>query len=71
MWSITKPDFKRECLCITASKVGGQWEYKTWVIKLLECDEQWYLGLLTGDLEEWGDIDDLKADLYNVMPLLK
>lgn len=69
-WINIKPEFKEECLLLTATCFRGQWEYSIWRIEKIEVDESWYLGLLNGDGEEWGDLEDLKADLYCVMPLL-
>lgn len=70
-WTNEKPDFNEECLLITANNFSGMWAYKLWTIEKLEIDGHWYLGLLCEDGEEWGDLDDLKADLYCVLPLLE
>lgn len=72
-WTPIKPKFKKECLLLTASKYKEHWEYKSWSI--VECDDMdnggWYFALCDIDGDEWGDIDDLKADLYKVISLPK
>lgn len=69
-WVTDKPDFKEECLVIAASKIGGSWDYSVFVIKKEYSEEGVYMAIFTGDMDEWGDIDDLSADKYFVMPLL-
>lgn len=68
-WTTIKPDFKEECLLLTASCFLGQWEYNLWELMKVEVDEGWYMGIYK-DGEDWGDLADLKADLYFTMPLL-
>lgn len=69
-WTHLKPLFTTECLLITAVKVRGEWEYNTYQIKLTTCEDRFYMGWLTGDGEEYGDLADLKADMYLELPLL-
>jgi hypothetical protein len=70
-WQSEKPEFKEECLLLTAVLIRGIWEYTVYQIAKVESDEEWYMGWLTGEGEEYGDLEDLKADKYLVMPLLK
>jgi hypothetical protein len=69
-WTKDKPVFKKDCLLMVATKIRGKWEYTLFTIEKTECDGQWYWGIFK-DFDEWGDIDDLKADLYKTLPLLK
>lgn len=71
-WQYTKPEFTEECILITASKVRGKWHYNFWLIeKLDDMEENWYWGILCPDGEEWGDLADLEAEKYLVIPMLK
>ena len=63
-WSKEKPEFKRECLLLCATKMRQNYEYSVYQIKKIEFDGFWYWGWLTGDGEEYGAIEDLKSDLY-------
>lgn len=67
-WVKEKPKFIDECLLITGSLINGFWEYSTWQIKKVEHEGKWYLGWLTGEGEEYGDVEDLKADKYLILP---
>ena len=74
-WSKKKPK-PQECLLFTARFLGGEWEYVLYTIKKTdgenEAGEQcWYWGMFTADGDEWGDLSDLKADLYYMMKLLR
>lgn len=71
-WVTEKPDFKEECLVIAATALHRGWfDYSLFQVKNIETEEGWYIGLLNGQGEEWGDIEDFVADKYFVMPLLK
>lgn len=75
-WVKEKPDLSKECLLMTATWIDGPyskyWDYKLWNILKVECPEGWYFGLHDQDYEEWGDYqEDLTADLYCILPLLK
>jgi hypothetical protein len=71
MWTTTKPEFKEECLVITASEIRGEYFYDLFQVKYVDDYEGGqYLGLLTGDGEEWGALEDMGAQMYFVMPLL-
>ena len=72
IWSKKKPELDEECLLITANQnATGEWDYSIWIIEKIYGEDGWYLGLLCGDGEECGDKDDLRADLYCVLPALK
>lgn len=66
-WIDVKPKADKEFIMVTASKFKTHWEYNVWIVQKLEGDDGWYYGLLAGDGEEWGDYDDLKADLYKII----
>lgn len=70
-WVTEKPDFKEECLVIAASRIGDEWEYVTYQIKIVTWGEGEYFGWLNGEGVEFGDLEDFVADKYFVMPLLK
>lgn len=67
-WTKEKPN--KECVFIAATKIRDEWEYEFYIIKKMESDEGWYLGWLTGDGEEYGDLADMTADLYFIIDLL-
>lgn len=69
-WTKEKPVFKKDCILIVATEWLTEFEYTLYEIKKTESDEGWYWGIFQ-DGDEWGDIADLKADLYMTMPLLK
>ncbi len=71
MWTTTKPEFKEDCVLIAASKIGEHWDYSLFIIQKEHSDEGWYWGIFTGDGEEWGDINDLEAHLYQIIEPLK
>jgi len=72
------PEFNEECTFVTASFYNRNdedlnWDYTVWQIKKLDGEDEdgnpaWYWGLLTGDGEEWGPLEDLSADLYLILP---
>lgn len=75
-WVDKRPEFTEECIMLTAHKYKDEWEYKSWLIVAVagvnEKEEAaWYWGLCEMNGEEWGDMDDLSADLYIIIPLLK
>lgn len=77
-WVSDKPDFKDECTFVTATKYDRNsedlsYDYAIWQIKTLEGEYEKgqpasYLGLLNGEGEEWGPLEDLSADLYLIIP---
>lgn len=68
-WTSIKPELNKECILLTASEYKKEWSYTTFLITKIDSDEGWYWGLCDIDGKEWGDIDDLKADLYQVVEL--
>jgi hypothetical protein len=70
-WTTKKPKFDTECIVICAHKwKDEEWEYSLYQIKKVEFEDKWYWGWLTADGEEYGDLADMKSQLYYVMPLL-
>lgn len=67
-WSFLKPDLTEECVLVTATKIKDHWDYNIWCIEKINCDGSWYMGWLTGDGEEYGDLADLQADKYLILP---
>lgn len=65
-WTKTKPKLKGECLILTASKWGAETSFTLFEISKVEFEDKWYWGIFQ-DGDEWGDYEDLKADLYLVM----
>jgi hypothetical protein len=72
-WTSEKPELEQECLLLTASYIKSNrpfdcayWTYNLFEITKVEVEEGWYWGILQ-DGVEWGDIADLKADLYQVV----
>ena len=68
-WTSIKPELNKECILLTASEYKKEWSYTTFLITKIDSYEGWYWGLCDIDGKEWGDIDDLKADLYQVVEL--
>lgn len=76
-WLTEKPEFTEECTFVTATKYevldeDPYWDYSVWQIKKIDGyndkdEPAWYYGLLNGDGEEWGDLDDLTVDLYYII----
>lgn len=74
-WVAEKPD--KECVFISATKYIRNeedllWDYAIWQIKKLDGEDEhgntaWYFGLLNGDGEEWGPLEDLEAALYHII----
>lgn len=67
-WTSEKPKFKDDCVLVTADNINGFWEYKTWIIKLVNHGDGPYMGLLDGYGDEYGDIDDLQSEKYLIIP---
>lgn len=71
-WQYLKPDFIEECILITASKIKDEWHYNFFMIeKLDDMNNNWYWGILDTYGEEWGDLADLEAEKYLVIPKLE
>lgn len=73
LWKKKKPKFIEECLLLAASRVNENYpyDYSLFQIRKVTDDRKWYWGVFNEHGEEWGDIDDLYAQLYCVLPLLK
>lgn len=78
-WSKIKPNFNEECILIVATWFKNNhnlhWEYTLYTVEKIQGynskdEPSYYWGLICDDGEEWGDITDLKADLYFTMKLL-
>jgi hypothetical protein len=54
-----------------ATKYREGWDYSIWLIKRVEFEGKWYWGWFNGAGEEYGDLNDLCAEKYLTMPLLK
>lgn len=67
-WTTIKPEFKEGCLLVTANLIRKEWEYEAWIVKMINNGEGNYMALLQGDGEEWGPLEDLKADKYLILP---
>lgn len=69
-WTDIKPEFNEECLLITAVSYRDQpYEYDVYIIAYVSSDEGRYMGWFDRNGEEYGDLADLKADMYLVLPL--
>lgn len=66
-WTKDKPQIP--CVFICRNKFRGKWDYELFRIEKLDCDENsYYLGLLTIDGDEYGDLEeDLLADEYMII----
>lgn len=64
LWSSKKPTFTEDCWLVTNHKTG----YNIWQIKKIESDDGWYWGWLDSNGDEYGDIEDLDAEGYVVLP---
>lgn len=75
-WTSKKPKFDAECIVICGHKYKNEeWEYNLYTIKKTdgenEAGEQcWYWGWFTASGDEHGDLADMRADIYYVMPLV-
>lgn len=62
-WTTRRPAFIYDCVLVTANLIRGNWEYSVWIIERRNGYWNW----LTGDGEEYGDIEDLRADKYCIL----
>lgn len=69
-WLTQKPKFDCWCIVITANKIRKQWEYSIFTVQRVDFEDKWYWGLIDGNGDEWGDIEDLKAQKYYVIEAL-
>ncbi len=67
-WTNEKPTFTQDCILLTATwdEIRGDYEYGAFEITW--GDGYWMWCLLDG--EEIGDINDLRSDLYLIIPML-
>lgn len=74
-WSDTKPEFTEECILITACKIklplSHHWQYDLFEVIQINGEDGWYWGLCEPAGEQWGALEEFKADKYYTMPLLK
>jgi hypothetical protein len=67
-WTNIKPDLKEECILVTAKIWPRYTEYDIWEIKWIEGECGDYLGIFNNEGVEWGDIEELGADLWMILP---
>lgn len=48
----------------------GYWDYSIWTMVRMSTDEGAYIALCDGMGEEWGDLSDMDADKYCILPAL-
>lgn len=79
-WVKERPEFNEECTLVTATKYNRndedlKYDYSVWQIKKLDGyndkgNPAWYFGLLNGEGEEYGSLEDLEhADFYLIIPV--
>lgn len=67
-WVSDRPALHEECILITASRnKDGVYDYSVWEIKWINFGNGPYLAWLTGDGKEYGDLNDLTADMYLIL----
>jgi len=69
-WTDIKPEFKDNCILVTADINRGLWDFHIWEIKQVNFGDGPYMAWLDHDGEEYGDLEDLKADKYLILPPL-
>lgn len=68
-WTNIKPEFNEPCVLVTARKTKHcKWVYSVFQINWVDCGGRDELYLFTDDGDEWGDITELAADLYMILP---
>lgn len=65
-WTKTKPKLKGECLILTATVWNEETDFTLFEISKVTFEYTWYWGIFK-DGDEWGDYEDLIADLYLVI----
>lgn len=68
-WTKDKPKPDNEYAFVSAVWWQGHWEYKLWQFVLVDNFNGSYYALCDNEGEEWGDYDDLTADIFYVIPL--
>ncbi len=66
-WVSEKPEFTEECILLTHTVFRNAHEYQAWQIVKIEAEDGWYWGLCNMEGEEWGALEDLKADHYKIV----
>ena len=65
-WIKERPN--KPCVFLTRNKFESEnYNYDVWMIDWVESDDGLYLGLMQGDGEEWGDLDDLLDSEYFII----
>ena len=69
-WTREKPTFP--CVVLTRTNVGDIFEYIVWRLEMIKGENEkgersQYLGVLTEDGCEWGDLSELTADEYLII----
>ena len=67
-WTKERPD--KPCVFVTRDKFGdNEYDYAVWLIRKLDGieDNEYYLGLLEGNGDEWGALEDLEAGEYLII----
>jgi hypothetical protein len=67
-WVKDKPKDDREFVMVTATWLHKEWNYTLWQVIKIVVGNEFYYGLCNEDGDEWGDYDDLTADLYKIIP---
>lgn len=68
-WTNDKPVFSEDCVLVTADKFKGGWDYNIYEIRYLFLGgASWRWQWLDNSENDLGDINDLKADKYLILP---
>lgn len=73
-WTKEKPKFNSKskgCILLAAVSVQGEWNYSIFTIRKTSFEENWYWGIFDTWNDEWGDYEELHADLYLTLPLIE
>jgi hypothetical protein len=77
-WVKEKPEFDAECIviCVVSYTINGKIEtdYSSYMVKQIDGynsagEQAWYWGWLDLDGEEQGDLADMTASAYYVIPI--
>lgn len=66
-WLTDKPTFNKECLFIAAHKYTKEWRYIVYMAIKVDTEDGQYMGLFDGVGNQFGHIENLKADLYKII----
>lgn len=76
VWLDDKPEITEDCIMVTAGKYANtDWNYSMFTIELTAGEDEngepsWYFGIFD-DGDEWGDLSDLHANKYLLLPMIK